>query len=473
MNGKFIYRFTDKEGKEHTFLSDSSYEDLSNNEFRKIVDERLFSKENIERALSYNVQRDDSQYGYIGGIGFNREENEWTAYKSKGYINNLRKKELEDTNELKFKTGVLRKLIDNSGKQAIFADCFGYIFIDNSGKEHKIYISGGNFEKLADINFKKEIENILLSEKNIERVDLYNVQDKNSQFGYAGGITQKLNTFSYTSVPYIYNPQSNENDRFLKKIRDAMLNEVTELKFNNGTLKVIREPETVKIPELNRYIYTDEKNKNHVIYTHMSLKEMSNPKNREEIETSLLSEENIIEAEKNYGYIGELDESESKNYLEILKSKKNLDKLQMKVPTNDNNKQRSVKLSNGKEIFEYLIIDKTQKKRITIYLENSLEDITEKLKAFQGDDFLYSESDMLRIVSDAIKKSNNFYGQYSNFGIGYAGRFESNGDLVADESIFKELKEQAIKIGEMSKFKNYMEREEYIKRVMEQVELNK
>ena len=327
------------------------------------------------------------------------------------------------------------------------------------------------FEELANPNLKKEIEETILSEQNIKKTDLYDVQNADSQFGYAGRIAEESYLITSNPGTHIYNPA--KTDIFLKKFRDTILKEVTELKFNNGTLKVIREPETVKIPELNRYIYTDEKSKKHVIYTHMSLEEMSDPDNREEIETLLLSEENIVKAENNYGYIGELDESESNNYLEKLKSKKNLDDIQMKAPTDGNNKQISVKLSNGKEIFEYLIINKAQNKKITIYLENSLEDITEKVKVFQGDDFLYTKSDMLRIISDAIKKSNNFYGrQYSNFGIGYAGRFESNGDLVADESIFKELKEQAIKIGEMSKFKSYMEREEYIKRVMGQVALN-
>ena len=224
----YVYEFTDKRGETHKIYSENTFKELSNPDMKTHIEDVLLSSFNINRAKSYDVQDEDSQYGYVGKLvrtGISYYEKKLDSL----VIRSLRNKELKEVKELRFNNGTIKRLLDESGKQKRLEDLgnvYGYEYTSRSGKKHIIY-SENTFEELSTPEIKSSVDSLMLSAFNIRNAESHDVQDDSSQYGYVGKIVRSG-----------YKNFDKKIDASIVRVqRSKELKELKELEFNGGKLK--------------------------------------------------------------------------------------------------------------------------------------------------------------------------------------------------------------------------------------------
>ena len=457
------YVFKDKLGKVHEIFSENTFEELSDPEIKYDVEKYLLSKGNIDRADSYDVQNKNSQYGYVGNI-YNTEFSSMIYHRvNDDFIQMLRRSKLKKTSSLDFATGTLTKKIED-GYHARYrmkdgSVAYGYVFKDKLGKVHEIY-SENTFEELSDPEIKYEVEKYLLSKSNIDRADSYDVQNKNSQYGYVGRLSNK----GFITGMYEINPI------FLRTLRQATLKETSVLKFNDGELKRRIGNNNSQLSYLTKdgtlvygYSFKDRLGKVHNIFSENTFEELANPEIKFEIERYLLSQNNLNRADlydskrsdSQYGYIGHLGGypyylySVNPNSLAYFKDRYEHAPMIM-VAKNQDGKQDTITLSNGTTLYGYEIsrhMDSNGTKR-RMFFENTAKEMIDAMQ-----NYCYSGHSKLDVYDILDKCFENCMSQY-----GYMGRFTKDG-LDINESIFNEIRERFEKIKAKREFEELMSRE--------------
>ena len=441
-DGTIIYGYvlTDKSGKTYEIYSENTFEQLSNPDIKLLIEHELFSQANLKRASLYNVQDTKSQYGYVGNIS--------SPYGSlchnikPSIISVLRKIQLRKTTELKFSTGKLTKKVGENGLQVSYkasnsTELFGYLFRDKVGKVHEIY-SENTFEELADPDIQYYIENNLLSQNNINRADLYNVQDKNSQYGYVGRVINNGITLIYHHL----------NPDIINKRRDSQLRKTESLYFSTGTLtkKLLENALQVQYrakdgSNIYGYLFKDKLGKIHEIYSENTFEELSNPNIKFEIEKYLLSKENIDRANsydvqnKNsqYGYVGNIYNIEfspmisyrkNDDFIQVLrhsqlKKTSSLDfatgRLTRKL---EDGYHSGYRMKDGSTIYGYVFKDKLGKVH-NIYSEHTFEELSDPKIKSEVEKYLLSKNNIDKADSYDVQDRNSQYGyigKLSNIG---------------------------------------------------------
>ena len=457
------YVFKDKLGKVHEIFSENTFEELSDPEIKYDVEKYLLSKGNIDRADSYDVQNKNSQYGYVGNI-YNTEFSSMIYHRvNDDFIQMLRRSKLKKTSSLDFATGTLtRKIEDGYHARYRMKDgsvAYGYVFKDKLGKVHEIY-SENTFEELSDPEIKFEVEKYLLSKSNIDRADSYDVQNKNSQYGYVGRLSNK----GFITGMYEINPI------FLRTLRQATLKETSVLKFNDGELKRRIGNNNSQLSYLTKdgtlvygYSFKDRLGKVHNIFSENTFEELANPEIKFEIERYLLSQNNLNRADlydskrsdSQYGYIGHLGGypyylySVNPNSLAYFKDRYEHAPMIM-VAKNQDGKQDTITLSNGTTLYGYEIsrhMDSNGTKR-RMFFENTAKEMIDAMQ-----NYCYSGHSKLDVYDILDKCFENCMSQY-----GYMGRFTKDG-LDINESIFNEIRERFEKIKAKREFEELMSRE--------------
>ena len=457
------YVFKDKLGKVHEIFSENTFEELSDPEIKYDVEKYLLSKGNIDRADSYDVQNKNSQYGYVGNI-YNTEFSSMIYHRvNDDFIQMLRRSKLKKTSSLDFATGTLtRKIEDGYHARYRMKDgsvAYGYVFKDKLGKVHEIY-SENTFEELSDPEIKFEVEKYLLSKSNIDRADSYDVQNKNSQYGYVG----KLSNKGFITGMYEINPN------FLRTLRQATLKETSVLKFNDGELKRRIGNNNSQLSYLTKdgtlvygYSFKDRLGKVHNIFSENTFEELANPEIKFEIERYLLSQNNLNRADlydskrsdSQYGYIGHLGGypyylySVNPNSLAYFKDRYEHAPMIM-VAKNQDGKQDTITLSNGTTLYGYEIsrhMDSNGTKR-RMFFENTAKEMIDAMQ-----NYCHSGHSKLDVYDILDKCFENCMSQY-----GYMGRFTKDG-LDINESIFNEIRERFEKIKAKREFEGLMSRE--------------
>ena len=457
------YVFKDKLGKVHEIFSENTFEELSDPEIKYDVEKYLLSKGNIDRADSYDVQNKNSQYGYVGNI-YNTEFSSMIYHRvNDDFIQMLRRSKLKKTSSLDFATGTLtRKIEDGYHARYRMKDgsvAYGYVFKDKLGKVHEIY-SENTFEELSDPEIKFEVEKYLLSKSNIDRADSYDVQNKNSQYGYVG----KLSNKGFITGMYEINPN------FLRTLRQATLKETSVLKFNDGELKRRIGNNNSQLSYLTKdgtlvygYSFKDRLGKVHNIFSENTFEELANPEIKFEIERYLLSQNNLNRADlydskrsdSQYGYIGHLGGypyylySVNPNSLAYFKDRYEHAPMIM-VAKNQDGKQDTITLSNGTTLYGYEIsrhMDSNGTKR-RMFFENTAKEMIDAMQ-----NYCHSGHSKLDVYDILDKCFENCMSQY-----GYMGRFTKDG-LDINESIFNEIRERFEKIKAKREFEELMSRE--------------
>ena len=457
------YLFRDKLGKVHEIYSENTFEELADPEIKYDVEKYLLSKGNIDRADSYDVQNKNSQYGYVGNI-YNTEFSSMIYHRvNDDFIQMLRRSKLKKTSSLDFATGTLTKKIED-GYHARYrmkdgSVAYGYVFKDKLGKVHEIY-SENTFEELSDPEIKFEVEKYLLSKSNIDRADSYDVQNKNSQYGYVGRLSNK----GFITGMYEINPI------FLRTLRQATLKETSVLKFNDGELKRRIGNNNSQLSYLTKdgtlvygYSFKDRLGKVHNIFSENTFEELANPEIKFEIERYLLSQNNLNRADlydskisdSQYGYIGHLGGypyylySVNPNSLAYFKDRYEHAPMIM-VAKNQDGKQDTITLSNGTTLYGYEIsrhMDSNGTKR-RMFFENTAKEMIDAMQ-----NYCHSGHSKLDVYDILDKCFENCMSQY-----GYMGRFTKDG-LDINESIFNEIRERFEKIKAKREFEELMSRE--------------
>ena len=444
-DGTIIYGYVlaDKRGKTYEIYSENTFEELANPDIKWLIEHELFSQVNLMRANSYDVQDENSQYGYVGNIS-SPYGSLWHNINPR-IVSAFRNMQLRKTTKLKFTTGELTKKVGENGLQVSYkarngTELYGYLFRDKLGKVHEIY-SENTFEELADPEIKYDIEKNLLSQNNINRADLYNVQDKNSQYGYVGRINN-----NGISLAYHYVSPDVINER-----RKSQLRKTDALYFSTGTLtKRLLENglqvqyKTKDGSNIYGYVFKDKLGKVHEIFSENTFEELSDPEIKYDVEKYLLSKGNIDRADsydvqnKNsqYGYVGNIYNTEfssmiyhrvNDDFIQMLrrselKKTSSLDfatgTLTRKIEDGYHARYR---MKDGSVAYGYVFKDKLGKVH-EIYSENTFEELSDPEIKFEVEKYLLSKSNIDKADSYDVQNKNSQYG--------YVGRLSNKGFIT-------------------------------------------
>ena len=444
-DGTIIYGYVlaDKRGKTYEIYSENTFEELANPDIKWLIEHELFSQVNLMRANSYDVQDENSQYGYVGNIS-SPYGSLWHNINPR-IVSVFRNMQLRKTTKLKFITGELTKKVGENGLQVSYkarngTELYGYLFRDKLGKVHEIY-SENTFEELADPEIKYDIEKNLLSQNNINRADLYNVQDKNSQYGYVGRINN-----NGISLAYHYVSPDVINER-----RKSQLRKTDALYFSTGTLtKRLLENglqvqyKTKDGSNIYGYVFKDKFGKVHEIFSENTFEELSDPEIKYEVEKYLLSKGNIDRADsydvqnKNsqYGYVGNIYNTEfssmiyhrvNDDFIQMLRRSKLKKTSSLDFATGTLTKKiedgyhARYRMKDGSVAYGYVFKDKLGKVH-EIYSENTFEELSDPEIKFEVEKYLLSKSNIDRADSYDVQNKNSQYG--------YVGRLSNKGFIT-------------------------------------------
>ena len=444
-DGTIIYGYVlaDKRGKTYEIYSENTFEELANPDIKWLIEHELFSQVNLMRANSYDVQDENSQYGYVGNIS-SPYGSLWHNINPR-IVSVFRNMQLRKTTKLKFITGELTKKVGENGLQVSYkarngTELYGYLFRDKLGKVHEIY-SENTFEELADPEIKYDIEKNLLSQNNINRADLYNVQDKNSQYGYVGRINN-----NGISLAYHYVSPDVINER-----RKSQLRKTDALYFSTGTLtKRLLENglqvqyKTKDGSNIYGYVFKDKLGKVHEIFSENTFEELSDPEIKYDVEKYLLSKGNIDRADsydvqnKNsqYGYVGNIYNTEfssmiyhrvNDDFIQMLRRSKLKKTSSLDFATGTLTKKiedgyhARYRMKDGSVAYGYVFKDKLGKVH-EIYSENTFEELSDPEIKFEVEKYLLSKSNIDRADSYDVQNKNSQYG--------YVGRLSNKGFIT-------------------------------------------
>ena len=444
-DGTIIYGYVlaDKRGKTYEIYSENTFEELANPDIKWLIEHELFSQVNLMRANSYDVQDENSQYGYVGNIS-SPYGSLWHNINPR-IVSAFRNMQLRKTTKLKFITGELTKKVGENGLQVSYkarngTELYGYLFRDKLGKVHEIY-SENTFEELADPEIKYDIEKNLLSQNNINRADLYNVQDKNSQYGYVGRINN-----NGISLAYHYVSPDVINER-----RKSQLRKTDALYFSTGTLtKRLLENglqvqyKTKDGSNIYGYVFKDKFGKVHEIFSENTFEELSDPEIKYEVEKYLLSKGNIDRADsydvqnKNsqYGYVGNIYNTEfssmiyhrvNDDFIQMLRRSKLKKTSSLDFATGtltrkiEDGYHARYRMKDGSVAYGYVFKDKLGKVH-EIYSENTFEELSDPEIKFEVEKYLLSKSNIDRADSYDVQNKNSQYG--------YVGRLSNKGFIT-------------------------------------------
>ena len=444
-DGTIIYGYVlaDKRGKTYEIYSENTFEELANPDIKWLIEHELFSQVNLMRANSYDVQDENSQYGYVGNIS-SPYGSLWHNINPR-IVSAFRNMQLRKTTKLKFITGELTKKVGENGLQVSYkarngTELYGYLFRDKLGKVHEIY-SENTFEELADPEIKYDIEKNLLSQNNINRADLYNVQDKNSQYGYVGRIKN-----NGISLAYHYVSPDVINER-----RKSQLRKTDALYFSTGTLtKRLLENglqvqyKTKDGSNIYGYVFKDKLGKVHEIFSENTFEELSDPEIKYDVEKYLLSKGNIDRADsydvqnKNsqYGYVGNIYNTEfssmiyhrvNDDFIQMLRRSKLKKTSSLDFATGTLTKKiedgyhARYRMKDGSVAYGYVFKDKLGKVH-EIYSENTFEELSDPEIKFEVEKYLLSKSNIDRADSYDVQNKNSQYG--------YVGRLSNKGFIT-------------------------------------------
>ena len=444
-DGTIIYGYVlaDKRGKTYEIYSENTFEELANPDIKWLIEHELFSQVNLMRANSYDVQDENSQYGYVGNIS-SPYGSLWHNINPR-IVSVFRNMQLRKTTKLKFITGELTKKVGENGLQVSYkarngTELYGYLFRDKLGKVHEIY-SENTFEELADPEIKYDIEKNLLSQNNINRADLYNVQDKNSQYGYVGRINN-----NGISLAYHYVSPDVINER-----RKSQLRKTDALYFSTGTLtKRLLENglqvqyKTKDGSNIYGYVFKDKLGKVHEIFSENTFEELSDPEIKYDVEKYLLSKGNIDRADsydvqnKNsqYGYVGNIYNTEfssiiyhrvNDDFIQMLRRSKLKKTSSLDFATGtltrkiEDGYHARYRMKDGSVAYGYLFRDKLGKVH-EIYSENTFEELSDPEIKFEVEKYLLSKSNIDRADSYDVQNKNSQYG--------YVGRLSNKGFIT-------------------------------------------
>ena len=444
-DGTIIYGYVlaDKRGKTYEIYSENTFEELANPDIKWLIEHELFSQVNLMRANSYDVQDENSQYGYVGNIS-SPYGSLWHNINPR-IVSAFRNMQLRKTTKLKFITGELTKKVGENGFQVSYkarngTELYGYLFRDKLGKVHEIY-SENTFEELADPEIKYDIEKNLLSQNNINRADLYNVQDKNSQYGYVGRINN-----NGISLAYHYVSPDVINER-----RKSQLRKTDALYFSTGTLtKRLLENglqvqyKTKDGSNIYGYVFKDKLGKVHEIFSENTFEELSDPEIKYDVEKYLLSKGNIDRADsydvqnKNsqYGYVGNIYNTEfssmiyhrvNDDFIQMLRRSKLKKTSSLDFATGTLTKKiedgyhARYRMKDGSVAYGYVFKDKLGKVH-EIYSENTFEELSDPEIKYEVEKYLLSKSNIDRADSYDVQNKNSQYG--------YVGRLSNKGFIT-------------------------------------------
>ena len=444
-DGTIIYGYVlaDKRGKTYEIYSENTFEELANPDIKWLIEHELFSQVNLMRANSYDVQDENSQYGYVGNIS-SPYGSLWHNINPR-IVSVFRNMQLRKTTKLKFITGELTKKVGENGLQVSYkarngTELYGYLFRDKLGKVHEIY-SENTFEELADPEIKYDIEKNLLSQNNINRADLYNVQDKNSQYGYVGRINN-----NGISLAYHYVSPDVINER-----RKSQLRKTDALYFSTGTLtKRLLENglqvqyKTKDGSNIYGYVFKDKLGKVHEIFSENTFEELSDPEIKYDVEKYLLSKGNIDRADsydvqnKNsqYGYVGNIYNTEfssiiyhrvNDDFIQMLRRSKLKKTSSLDFATGtltrkiEDGYHARYRMKDGSVAYGYVFKDKLGKVH-EIYSENTFEELSDPEIKFEVEKYLLSKSNIDRADSYDVQNKNSQYG--------YVGRLSNKGFIT-------------------------------------------
>ena len=444
-DGTIIYGYVlaDKRGKTYEIYSENTFEELANLDIKWLIEHELFSQVNLMRANSYDVQDENSQYGYVGNIS-SPYGSLWHNINPR-IVSAFRNMQLRKTTKLKFITGELTKKVGENGLQVSYkarngTELYGYLFRDKLGKVHEIY-SENTFEELADPEIKYNIEKNLLSQNNINRADLYNVQDKNSQYGYVGRINN-----NGISLAYHYVSPDVINER-----RKSQLRKTDALYFSTGTLtKRLLENglqvqyKTKDGSNIYGYVFKDKLGKVHEIFSENTFEELSDPEIKYDVEKYLLSKGNIDRADsydvqnKNsqYGYVGNIYNTEfssmiyhrvNDDFIQMLRRSKLKKTSSLDFATGtltrkiEDGYHARYRMKDGSVAYGYVFKDKLGKVH-EIYSENTFEELSDPEIKFEVEKYLLSKSNIDRADSYDVQNKNSQYG--------YVGRLSNKGFIT-------------------------------------------
>ena len=444
-DGTIIYGYVlaDKRGKTYEIYSENTFEELANPDIKWLIEHELFSQVNLMRANSYDVQDENSQYGYVGNIS-SPYGSLWHNINPR-IVSAFRNMQLRKTTKLKFITGELTKKVGENGLQVSYkarngTELYGYLFRDKLGKVHEIY-SENTFEELADPEIKYDIEKNLLSQNNINRADLYNVQDKNSQYGYVGRINN-----NGISLTYHYVSPDVINER-----RKSQLRKTDALYFSTGTLtKRLLENglqvqyKTKDGSNIYGYVFKDKLGKVHEIFSENTFEELSDPEIKYDVEKYLLSKGNIDRADsydvqnKNsqYGYVGNIYNTEfssmiyhrvNDDFIQMLRRSKLKKTSSLDFATGtltrkiEDGYHARYRMKDGSVVYGYVFKDKLGKVH-EIYSENTFEELSDPEIKFEVEKYLLSKSNIDRADSYDVQNKNSQYG--------YVGRLSNKGFIT-------------------------------------------
>ena len=409
----YAYSYTDKNGKEYTIVSESDFKDFSNPVFKTIIENELLSKENLENANSEDVQDPDSQYGYVGKLDYSFNDSaEFRVRKTRSVQDFLRQFVLDQTNELHFNGGTLKRLYTKQKTHAAMkidrdTMLYGYVYKDSSGVSHKIFTEM-EFEDLSIPNYKTLIEEKMLSQENLKNSDSYNVQDITSQYGYVGKVAYNYGDTEDNLIV----TQSNDVKYLL---RNKKLEHTTQLQFGDKILekKLEKSGNQHKIDfydgtELFAYKVT-RKDKTQVIYTTNSFEELANPYSQTIISNELLNDERLDYAKSTgLDYVGEISNHGTVNYSRnIHEELEDLDRSMIcfRIAEDQSGKQKTITLKNGEKLYGYNISSKRIKddKGRDLYFENPVKDLVNNIENFLENDG--NKFEVFDILNSSLAKS--------------------------------------------------------------------
>ena len=448
----YVYEFTDKRGETHKIYSENTFKELSNPDMKTHIEDVLLSSFNINRAKSYDVQDEDSQYGYVGKLvrtGISYYEKKLDSL----VIRSLRNKELKEVKELRFNNGTIKRLLDESGKQKRLEDLgnvYGYEYTSRSGKKHIIY-SENTFEELSTPEIKSSVDSLMLSAFNIRNAESHDVQDDSSQYGYVGKIVRSG-----------YKNFDKKIDASIVRVqRSKELKKLKELEFNGGKLKrVYNERGGAKTLDgyssVYEYEYVDKIGKKHVIYSDNSFEELSMANIKPYVENWLLSPTNIRNAESynvqdensQYGYVGKIvghgynsfERRIDASIVRVQRSKelKELKELEFnggKLKRVYNERGGAKTLDGYSSVYEYEYIN-GRGDSVFIYSDNTFEELSSPRIKSDVEFSLFSPSNM--------RNARSYDPQDENAQYGYVGKLMSYGhssfERRIDNSVVRTLR---------------------------------
>ena len=186
-NNLYEYEFTKKNGDKYIIYSENTFEELSKPDIKSKVESYLLGSLSLRYAASYDVQNEDSRYGYVGRME-KSYYGEYSYHKDTSLIAKLRSRKLKDVQELKFNGGTLKRLFDKNGNPKTLegiSNVYEYEYTDRSGKVHTIYTEN-TFEELSKPDIKSKVESYLLGSLSLRYAASYDVQNEDSRYGYVG-----------------------------------------------------------------------------------------------------------------------------------------------------------------------------------------------------------------------------------------------------------------------------------------------